>query len=374
VSGSAPAVRGVLAGALLLALAALPERGIPAAPAREGAFEVLRALIETTGVSGHEAPVREAIRRLLPGWAEPKARVDPKGNLLLTVGREGREILFVAHMDETGYEIASIGRDGSARVRGRGGFFHSLYEAQAVRVATGGGEISAVARPRGGYLSGYGSTPALEEGEVVLDFGTGSEAQTRGLGVAEGDPVSIPKRFRRLAGRMGTGRAVDDRAGCTALLLALRRIDPSRLPNRVTFAWVVEEEIGLVGAKALARSLRPETVFAVDTFVSSDSPLENPGFARGVLGDGPVIRALDSSNLSPIPAVDRVRGIAKARGIPIQVGITRGGNDGSVFPVGGAIDVPIAWPTIYSHSPVEVIHEADLENLGRLVAALAEAW
>jgi len=364
---------------LALAIVAAGAMGRLAAAERtsaggQGTFDVLEILLETPGVSGHEKPVREAILGLLPPWARDASRVDEKGNLLLAAGQGGKRLLFVAHMDEIGYEIASIEPDGTARIRSRGGFFNTLFEGHAVLVKTNAGDREAMVRPREDYLSGTVQGGAIPDAKVIVDFGTGAAPETEALGVAPGDPLTIPKKFRRLAGGMGSGRSVDDRAGCTALVEAVRRLDPRRLKNRITFAWSVEEEIGLLGAEAMARESSFDVVFAVDTFVSSDSPLERRGFALGVLGRGPVVRAIDNSNLAPPLLVDRVQSIATGRGIPLQVGLTRGGNDGSVFTPFGAADVPISWPTIYSHSPVEVVHEGDLRNLGRLVTALAESW
>jgi len=52
----------------------------------------------------------------------------------------------------------------------------------------------------------------------------------------------------------------------------------------VTFVWSTEEEVGLKGAAAFAEQAAkegrvPDFVFAIDTFVSSDSPLEVKRFA-----------------------------------------------------------------------------------------------
>jgi putative aminopeptidase FrvX len=84
-----------------------------------------------------------------------------------------------------------------------------------------------------------------------------------------------------------------------------------------------------------------------------------------------VVRALDNSSATPRSEVDRVRIVADGEGIPIQVGTTNGGNDGSEFVRYGVRDVPISWPLRYSHSPVELVDLADIAELGRLVAALA---
>ena len=69
--------------------------------------------------------------------------------------------------------------------------------------------------------------------------------------------------------------------------------------------------------------------FAVDTFVSSDSPIEEPRLGNATLGLGAVIRAADNSNLVRPDLVARVREIAHDAHVPLQAGVTGGGNDGA---------------------------------------------
>ena len=85
------------------------------------------------------------------------------------------------------------------------------------------------------------------------------------------------------------------------------------------------------------------------------------------------MRALDNSSVTPPDEIDRVTRIAKAAGVPLQVGVTNGGNDGSEFARVGAIDVALAWPLRYSHSPAEIMDLRDLRSLSRIVAAVAKA-
>ena len=115
-------------------------------------------------------------------------------------------------------------------------------------------------------------------------------------------------------------------------------------------------------------------MFAVDTFVSSDSPLESKRFADAEIGKGFVVRAVDNSNIVPVQYVDRVVALAKENGIQAQYGATGGGNDGSVFLRYGSVDVALGWPLRYSHSPAEVIDTKDLDALGKIVAVLAKSW
>jgi len=191
--------------------------------------------------------------------------------------------------------------------------------------------------------------------------------------------VTIPKQYRPLLGTRATARSFDDRVGCAALVAAVRAIGPD-LPGRdVTFVWSTEEEVGLKGAAAFAERAAtegktPDFVFAIDTFVSSDAPLESKRFGDAEIGKGFVVRAVDNSNIVPLDDVDRVVKLAKRNNIAVQYGVTGGGNDGAVFTRFGSVDVALGWPLRYSHSPAEVIDTKDLEALGKIVAVIAREW
>ena len=140
---------------------------------------------------------------------------------------------------------------------------------------------------------------------------------------------------------------MDDRVGSAALLTAVQRLDPSMLEHRVIFAWSVQEEGGLHGARALAKRFGASTrrVYSIDTFVSSDTPLESTRFAYAPLGKGPVLRSMESSGLATPPELARNRAIAAAAGIPVQVGMTQGGTDGTAFTYYGAPNAGLSWPS-----------------------------
>ena len=123
-----------------------------------------------------------------------------------------------------------------------------------------------------------------------------------------------------------------------------------------------------------ALGLATSRVHAVDTFVSSDSPLEIKTFADVPLGSGAVARALDNSSVTPPALVDSLVRLAARRKVPLQVGSTNGGNDGSVFGSWGVPDVPLAWPLRYAHSPAEVVDLRDVQALAQLIQVVAEDW
>jgi putative aminopeptidase FrvX len=333
-------------------------------------MNVLAALIETNGVSGHEAAVRDQIVKRLPAWAKP--HVDDKGNLSVTFGSGGKPVVFVAHMDEVGFEITSINTDGTASIRSRGGMYLSLFEAHPVLIETAKGPVAAVIAPRPGYARAATAQPSNDELFVYL--GTDTREHTQALGVAAGQSLTIRKQFMRLGSHRGTGRAMDDRVGSAALLLALAQIDPATISNQVTFAWSVEEETGLSGAAHMAARMKVDTAFAIDTFVSTDTAVDIQRLAGAKLGHGAVLRVLDSRTIVRPEVVDRMLAIARNEKIPLQLGTTSGGTDASAFSAGGAIDIGLSWPGRYSHSPVEVMDVRDLDALVRLIVAVARDY
>jgi putative aminopeptidase FrvX len=112
-------------------------------------------------------------------------------------------------------------------------------------------------------------------------------------------------------------------------------------------------------------------VHAIDTFVSSDSPIESKRFASARLGHGAVLRAMDNGYLAPRELIDRFLTIAKKAGVPVQVGFTGGATDGMPFLADGPAMLPFSWPGRYSHSPIEVADLRDVESLVRLIVAVA---
>lgn len=332
---------------------------------------VLAPLVESYGVSGMEDPVRATVVRLLPSWA--RTQTDSAGNLWLTLGKGEPTVVFIAHLDEVGFRVTGIRENGSLDLSPAGGLFPSLWEAKPALVHTGRAAVPGVFLPRDlAAAPGPKRTPP----ELQADVGTSSREATAALGIRVGNTLTMPKEFVRLAGTRATGRSFDDRVGSTAQVLAVRRLNPARLKHTVIFIWSVREETGLEGARVAADALglRPIRVHAIDTFVSSDSPLEPKNFALAPLGQGAVARALDNSSITPPALVDSLVALARSRRIALQVGTTNGGNDGAVFGPYGVPDVPIGWPLRYSHSPAETIDLRDVVSLADMIRAVAEHW
>jgi putative aminopeptidase len=350
--------------------------------------QVLRELTEAYGVSERETPVLETVQRLLPEWA--KTETDAAGNLILHLGaappgNKTPSVLVVAHMDEIGFVVKSIANDGRLEVEWRGSGLLSYFQGHPALVHTAKGDLDAIVEPPLGWDTHDFKWPDDEmqkpdaKNVIRVDVGARNPMEVAKLGISVGDTITIPKQYRPLLGTRANGRSFDDRVGDAALISAVWALGAPLKDRDVTFVWSTGEEEGLVGAAKLANRLAaeghtPEFVFAVDTFVSSDSPLESKRFGDAKLGDGFVIRAIDSSNIARHDLVERVIQLARKNSIPVQYGVTAGGNDGSAFVRYGSADIPLGWALRYSHSPAEEVDTRDVDALGRIIAAIAKSW
>ena len=334
--------------------------------------DVLGKLIATYGVSGYEGPVRSAIESMLPAWAHP--RTDAMGNLILETGSGSPSMLFVAHMDEIGFYVTDITADGYLRVRPAGGFWPTTFDGRYVLVHTATGDVPGVVATKSIHLTA-GAEPEFTDASIFVDVGVTSRADAEALGIRLLDSITIQKQMYHLAGQRYAGRSMDDRFGCTALVQAVRALDPSKAHGTIIYVWSTQEELGTRGAAAVAKSYHPDYVFPVDSFVTADSPLESPQYGDAPLGQGFVLRAFDNSNLAPMDLTRKILGWAKSKGISIQIGATGGGNDGENFWSESTAVIPMGIPLRYSHS-MEVIDMRDLDALVQMLKTLVsdQSW
>ncbi|MDH3208254.1 MAG: M20/M25/M40 family metallo-hydrolase [Gemmatimonadota bacterium] len=377
-------------------------RAPPRAELRRGHFDpsvanmggVLTDLVERYGVPGHEWSVRRYVLESLPDWARERAVVDDIGNIWVAAGPDRDTTVFMAHMDEVGYEVESISPDGIVSLDRLGGAVSSAWEGQTALL-----HFDPVGAPSTRSGSGTDTDPSWKRGSLTAAapraplrgvFLTRDQADQKSppperawfgldragleaVGVRPGMAVTSHKVGLRMGNSRFVARALDDRAGTAALLMAIRRLDPNALQSKVIFAWSVHEEGGLLGAGAMALRFGKSTrrIYSVDTFVSSDTPLESPHFAYAPLGAGPVLRATENSGVSPDRERARVLAAAEDAGIPLQMGLTQGGTDGTRFTFWGAPNQGLSWPGRYSHSPGEVLDLRDLVRLSDLILAVA---
>jgi putative aminopeptidase FrvX len=337
-------------------------------------IELLKELTFAPGVTGWEDPVRDLIRDRVKKYG--RTEVDNLGNLTLTLGKGDRHALFVAHMDEIGLIVSHIEESGYLRVKKVGGIDDRILVGRTVDIYPGGsgkpvpGVIGLkpphLMKDRAGEMS-----RVIGVEDILIDLGTSSDEETEALGITKLSPVIMRKHFSELQNDMVATRALDDRLGCAALIMALEEIDSSKLKHRVTFAWSVQEELGLRGAQALGHRLRPDYAVAIDSCTTGDSPQVEYHLSAVEVGGGPVLRMLDRMAFASPTMMKHAEAVAKKARIPTQVAVTSGATDGAAIQTLNAAMIALAVPVRYVHSPVEVMSLRDFDYLVKLVTLIA---
>ena len=213
----------------------------------DGAFRelswVLSDLVERHAVSGHEWSVRRAVLASLPAWAQDRAVVDDIGNIMVEAGPPGPATVFMAHMDEVGYRdrvdctrrdrdaaqrrgarCVRLGRpDGARSFRSARSTEHRLWPGRLTSIRDGRHSRSPQRRRRRCVAFSASEPPRRQKNPGAMQAWFGLDAEgLAARGVVAGMQVTSHKEGLRLGRTRYTARSLDDRAGTTALLRAIR--------------------------------------------------------------------------------------------------------------------------------------------------------
>ncbi|MBS7652411.1 MAG: M42 family metallopeptidase [Candidatus Bathyarchaeia archaeon] len=343
-------------------------------------MERLERLTLAHGPPGQEDEVRDLIAREVLETAD-EVLVDRMGNLIaVRRGEEGPRVMLCAHMDEVGFVVKHIDEEGWVWFEAHGGINERLLQGQRVSILTDKGRVDGVVGAKGRHLITEEEASRLTPmREMWIDVGARSRSEAEELGVRVGDLGTFEKRFSRLArGDLVCATSIDDRAGCLALIEALKRLGEQEATVFAVFS--VQEEVGCRGAMTAAFRLDPDVALIVDTTYGLD-PATTPKETRLRIGEGPSIRALERSRASMMGHVvnrrifRRLVETAEEEGIPHQMEVTAMAvTDAATVHLSRA-GIPtgeVLIPRRYSHSPIEVASLRDIENASKLISSFID--
>jgi putative aminopeptidase len=340
--------------------------------------ETLRELSDLSALSGHEEPVIRLMKARLAALTD-EVTVDNLGNVIALIRGKGGSrapAMLFAHMDELGLMVNRIQPDGFLRFVRVGGIPERVLQGQRVLLTGKQGLVEGSIGVKSHHV-----TPAEEKYRVVpfqdcyIDIGAASAAEVEAMGVHVGTPVTYAPSFARLPGGRVRGKAMDNRAGCAALLLIAEGLSKERPAIDVAVVATVQEEFNIRGAVPAAYRLNPAMGICLDVAIAHDTP-DLKGHADLNLGGGPVVGHYSFhgrgtlGGLIPHPHLrDGLETLAGRKGIAFQRNVFFGGlGDSSFLQLvrEGIPSVDIGIPCRYTHTPVETIAVADLEGVTHL--------
>jgi endoglucanase len=137
----------------------------------------------------------------------------------------------------------------------------------------------------------------------------------------------------------------------------------------------VQEEVGLLGARQIAYSLKPDVAVVVDVTHATDYPTVSKIQHGDIkLGHGP---AITHGGCNHPDVVARLEEIAEKKKIPLQheaMSASSGTDTDVIFWTrGGIASALVSLPNRYMHSPVEMVHLKDLEQIPELLAGFVQS-
>lgn len=330
--------------------------------------ELLQTLSEAVGVAGDEKEVRLLLRDLIADHVD-EWRVDTMGNLLATkrgTGESDLRVLVDAHMDEVGLLITDIESDGTLKFEPIGGIADHTLLGKPVQV--GAKKLNGAIGARPIHLLNASQRRSVVKGDSMrIDIGA-TKKENASSKVKVGDRATFLASYEE-SGRVAMGKALDNRAGCAALVTLLQQ-DP--YPFDLFAAFTVQEEVGLRGAQVASYALSPDVALVLECTPAYDLPNKHDVSPNVRLGKGPSLYVMDRATIQDPRLVRHIMRTAEENGIPFQVRQPGGGgtNAGAIQRAGsGVITATIATPARYLHAPTGMINLDDFENVIRLAEA-----
>jgi endoglucanase len=344
---------------------------------REQSVDFLRTLVNTPSPVGHEVRGQRVWLDYVAQFAD-ETFSDAYGNCVGVLNKGGSpRIMLAGHADEIAMAVNYINNEGFIYVRRMGGVDAAITKAQRVVIHTRNGPVKGVVGNVAPHLMKEEKEPKPPKiHDIFIDIGVSSRKEAEKL-VRTGDPITLTDEFDLLRNDLAIARAFDNRIGTFAVAEALRLLKESKgkLHAEVCAVSNVQEEVGLLGARQIAYSLKPDMAVVVDVTHATDYPTVNKAQHGDILiGQGP---AITHGGCNHPEVVARLEAVAKAKKINLQheaMSSTSGTDTDVIFWTrGGIASALVSLPNRYMHSPVEMVSLKDLEQIPVLLAAFASS-
>lgn len=353
-------------------------------------IELIEKLSNAKGVSGFEGEVVAIIKDFAQSFAT--VEIDSMLNVYLypqgvDVGRSTKPVVVLdAHSDEVGLLVQSVHSNGLIQIVGMGGWNPSSLQAQRFDIRNRDGEyIPAVVSSIPVHLikkSGGASSadPAIQIHDIRLDVGASSRQEVENdFGILPGSPIVPTATFcRNRVNNTFMGKALDNRLGCAAALLACKELfaEADKLDVLPVGTISSQEELGLRGARVSSQRVCSQKVCPSVAIVLEASPsdeLTSPtDVAQGVLGKGTQVRVFDPTMVAHPGFLAFVCRAGDDAGVKYQRAVrSGGGTDAGVLHLQGkgVPTVVVAVPSRYIHSHHAIASMGDFESTVELVVA-----
>ena len=334
-------------------------------------IQLFKTLTTLHGCPGYEHDVRKFMKQELTKYADDVIQ-DKLGSIFGVKKGEGPRVMVAGHMDEIGFMVAKVKKNGMIKIQPLGGWSPNVLQAQKMVVHTTKGPIFGVIASTPPHLGG-GDKPDVKT--MMLDIGADSDEHAKELGVFPGQQITPHMDFTFTADQKKIiAKAWDNRYGCGLAIELLKELKDEKLPNMLFSGATVQEEVGTRGAETSANLIKPDIFFALDASPANDLTGDKTEF--GQLGKGVLLRIHDRGYVTHRGMREFMLDMAQTHHIPYQYFTSLGGTDAGKVHITqeGVPSILVGVCARYIHSHTSMLHIDDYaaakEMLTRCVKAI----
>lgn len=324
---------------------------------------LLKELSEVHAIGGYERFVSRIVRKHLEDIVDDISYDNSGSMICLKKGKnDGPNIMLSAHMDEVGFMVRHIDKNGFIYLLPIGGWWGHVMPAQEMIVTTiDENEFVGIIGCRAPHgMPESEKSKVIEPMDLYLDLGVSSKEDVLSLGIDIGDMVTPNTQFKVMNNpNYLMGKAWDDRicvAVCTEVMYNLFKLEHDA---NIYFVASTQEEVGIRGARTATHTIKPDLAIALDVTTSQDTPLDSGNMA---LGNGVVLSFLDSLTMAHKGVYKEIKSISNELKLDINYDfMTEGGTDACNIhkAMTGVPSMTLSLPTRYMHSSRLLIHRKD---------------
>ena len=336
---------------------------------------LLKKIIEAAGIPGYESQIAKIMYDEFKKICDD-VQIDNFGNVIAKKGKGKKKIMLAAHMDEIGFMIKNITKEGFLHFIKVGGIDDRILPAQRVIIKAKKCDCLGVIGTKPPHLQKEeDKNKPLKCEDMFIDIGCKSKEETEKR-VEVGDAIIFEPNSGILNGKLYYGKAIDDRIGCFALIQIMGKL---KVDAEVYAVATGQEEVGLKGARTSAFKIDPDYALAIDTNAAGDTPQITERESALKLGGGVGITIIEASGRGLI-VNEKMKNLlidtAKKNKIKYQIAVIEGGmTDGAIIYMNkeGVPTAVLSIPTRYIHSPTGVFNIEDVISAVDLATKVVES-
>ena len=337
--------------------------------------QLLKELTEASGIPGYETPIREIVRNYLNPFGTLSQ--DKIGSVICEKKGSAEEprVMLAGHMDEIGFMVKHITKDGFIKFLPLGGWFDQVLLGQRVVIQTRQGDVVGVIGAKPPHmLSANDRKKVVDKKDMYIDIGATNKIEVDQAGVCLGDPIIPQARFTTMVnGKTYLSKAFDDRVGVALIVSTLKELQSQEHPNSIYGVATVQEEIGVRGATTSVHAVDPDVAIILEVDIAGDIPGIEPEESDVKLNGGPTVLIYDARMVPNLTLRDFIVDTAKDLEIPIQLSyVLAGATDGAAIHLHktGVPTVVMGIPSRHIHSHSSMIHRDDYDKAIKLLMAV----